>query len=119
MGIDLAKMVAAAAKYPLIKKYSTTQIYTARFKRPRYVLGYTNTNVLVRAAHKDVKLSKTGYLDEAGRCLTMLRRIGNKYVVLLMLDSFGKRSPIGDGNRIKKWLQTGKQGRVAKSAYKI
>lgn len=115
---DLAKMVAAAAKYPLIKKYSTTQTYTARFKRPRYVLGYTNTNVLVRAGHKDVKLSKTGYLDEAGRCLTMLRRIGNKDVVLVMLDSFGKRSPIGDANRIKKWLQTGKQGKVAKSALK-
>jgi D-alanyl-D-alanine endopeptidase (penicillin-binding protein 7) len=115
---DLAKMVAAAAKYPLIKKYSTTQTYTARFKRPRYVLGYTNTNVLVRAGHKDVKLSKTGYLDEAGRCLTMLRRIGNKDVVMVMLDSFGKRSPIGDANRIKKWLQTGKQGKVAKSALK-
>ncbi|MCU7800634.1 MAG: D-alanyl-D-alanine endopeptidase [gamma proteobacterium symbiont of Lucinoma myriamae] len=113
---DLAKMVAAAAKYPLIKKYSTTQTFTARFKRPRYVLGYTNTNVLVRAGKKDVKLSKTGYLDEAGRCLTMLRRIGNKDVVLVMLDSFGKRSPIGDANRIKKWLETGKQGRVAKSA---
>lgn len=113
---DLAKMVAAAAKYPLIKKYSTTQTYTARFKRPRYVLGYTNTNVLVRAGHKDVKLSKTGYLDKAGRCLTMVRRIGNKDVVLVMLDSFGKRSPIGDANRIKKWLQTGKQGKVAKSA---
>jgi len=113
---DLAKMVAAAAKYPLIKKYSTTQTFTARFKRPRYVLGYTNTNVLVRAGKKDVKLSKTGYLDEAGRCLTMLRRIDNKDVVLVMLDSFGKRSPIGDANRIKKWLETGKQGRVAKSA---
>ncbi|MCU7937743.1 MAG: D-alanyl-D-alanine endopeptidase [gamma proteobacterium symbiont of Bathyaustriella thionipta] len=113
---DVAKMVAAAAKYPLIKKYSTTQTFTARFKKPRYILGYTNTNVLVRAGHKDVKLSKTGYLDEAGRCLIMLRRIGNKDVVMVMLDSFGKRSPIGDANRIKKWLKTGKQGKVAKSA---
>ncbi len=113
---DLAKMVAAAAKYPLIKKYTTTQTYTARFKKPRYVLGYTNTNVLVRAGHKDVKLSKTGYLDEAGRCLIMVRRIAGKDVVMVMLDSFGKRSPIGDANRIKKWLQTGQKGRVARSA---
>lgn len=113
---DLAKMVAAAAKYSLLKKYSTTQTYTARFKSPRYVLGYTNTNVLVRAGHKDVKLSKTGYLDEAGRCLTMLRKIAKKDVIMVMLDSFGKRSPIGDANRIKKWLLTGKRGKVAKSA---
>ncbi|MCK5648389.1 MAG: serine hydrolase, partial [Gammaproteobacteria bacterium] len=113
---DLAKMVAAATKYPLIKKYSTTKVYTARFKKPRYNLAYTNTNVLVRAGHQDVKLSKTGYLDEAGRCLVMLRKIDNKDVIMVFLDSFGKRSPIGDANRIKKWLQTGNQGKVAKAA---
>ncbi len=113
---DLAKMVAAASKYPLIKKYSTTKVYTARFKKPRYILGFTNTNLLVRAGHKEVKLSKTGYLDIAGRCLVMLTRVGKKEVVMVMLDSFGKRSPIGDVNRIKKWLTTGKQSRVATSA---
>ena len=113
---DLAKMVAAATKYKLIKQYTTTQVYTARFKKPRYNLAYTNTNVLVRAGHQDVKLSKTGYLDEAGRCLVMLRRIGNKDMIMVFLDSFGKRSPIGDANRVKKWLQTGNRGKVAKSA---
>ncbi len=113
---DLAKMVVAATKYSVIKKYSTTQTYTARFKKPRYVLGYTNTNVLIRAGHKDVKLSKTGYLDKAGRCLVMLRRVDNKEVIMVFLDSFGKRSPIGDANRIKKWLKTGNKGKVAKSA---
>ncbi len=113
---DLAKMVAAAAGYPEIRLFSTTKVYTARFKKPRYVLGYTNTNILIRAGHKDVKLSKTGYLDEAGRCLVMLRRVDKKDVVMVFLDSFGKRSPIGDANRMKKWLQTGKQGRVAKAA---
>ncbi len=113
---DLAKLVRAAANYPLLRKYTTTQTYTARFKKPRYILGYTNTNALIRAGHKDVLLSKTGYLDEAGRCLIMLRRIANKQVIMVFLDSFGKRSPIGDANRVKKWLQTGKQGRIAKSA---
>lgn len=113
---DLAKMVTAATKYPLIKEYSTTKVYTARFKKPDYVLAYTNTNVLIRAGHQDVKLSKTGYLDEAGRCLVMLRRVGNKDVIMVFLDSFGKRSPIGDANRIKKWLQTGSKGKVAKAA---
>ena len=113
---DLSKMVVAASKYPLIKEYSTTKVFTARFKRPRYILGYTNTNVLVRAGHKDVKLSKTGYLDEAGRCLVMLRKVDNKDLVMVFLDSFGKRSPIGDSNRVKKWVQTGSKGKVAKSA---
>lgn len=113
---DLAKMVAAAAKYSTIKKYTTTQVYTARFKKPRYILGYTNTNVLVRTGKWDVKLSKTGYLDEAGRCLVMITKVKNKDVIMVLLDSYGKRSPTGDANRIKKWLKTGKQGTVAKSA---
>ena len=113
---DLAKMVAAVAKYPLLREYSTTQVYTARFKKPKYVLGYTNTNVLVRGGRWDIQLSKTGYLDEAGRCLVMLTKVNNKDVIMVMLDSFGKRSPVGDANRIKKWLKTGKRGKVAKSA---
>ncbi len=113
---DLAKMVRAATKYPLIKKYTTTQTYTARFKKPRYILGYTNSNLLIRTGNKDIKLSKTGYLDEAGRCLTIVRKVNNKDVIMVLLDSYGKRSPVGDANRIKKWLQTGKQGKIKKRA---
>ncbi len=113
---DLAKMVAAAYKYKKIREYTTTKTFTARFRRPRYVLGYTNTNVLVRAGKKDVLLSKTGYLDESGRCLVMVRQIGRKKVVMVLLDSFGKRSPIGDANRIKKWLVSGKSGKISRAA---
>ncbi len=114
---DLAKMVAAAYKYKKIREYSTTKTFTARFRRPRYVLGYTNTNVLVRAGKKDVLLSKTGYLDESGRCLVMVRQIGRKKVVMVLLDSFGKRSPVGDANRIKKWLVSGKSGKISRAAF--
>ncbi len=115
---DLAKMVAAAYKYKKIREYTTTKTFTARFRRPRYVLGYTNTNtnVLVRAGKKDVLLSKTGYLDESGRCLVMVRQIVRKKVVMVLLDSFGKRSPIGDANRIKKWLVSGKSGKISRAA---
>ncbi len=75
---DLAIMVAVAYKYKKIWEYTTTRTFTVRFRRPRYVLGYTNTNVLVRAGKKDVLLSKTGYLNKSGRCLVMVRQIGRK-----------------------------------------
>lgn len=114
---DLSKMVAAAAKYSTIRKYTTTKVYTANFKKPRYRLAYTNTNALVRGGKWNVKVSKTGYLDEAGRCLVMVTKVNNKDVVMVLLDSFGKRSPSGDAYRIKKWLATGKTGSVAKSAH--
>lgn len=114
---DLSKMLSAAVKYSTIRKYTTTQVYTANFKKPRYRLAYTNTNALVRTGKWDIKLSKTGYLDEAGRCLVMVTKVNNKNVAMVLLDSFGKRSPTGDANRIKKWLATGKTGSVAKSAH--
>ena len=113
---DLSKMVAAAAKYSTIRKYTTTKVYTANFKKPRYRLGYTNTNALVRGGKWNIKVSKTGYLDESGRCLVMVTKVNNKDVVMVLLDSFGKRSPTGDAYRIKKWLVSGKTGSVAKSA---
>ncbi|MBE9526937.1 MAG: D-alanyl-D-alanine endopeptidase [Proteobacteria bacterium] len=114
---DLSKMMVAAAKYSTIRKYTTTKVYTANFKKPRYRLAYTNTNALVRGGKWNVKVSKTGYLDEAGRCLVMVTKVNNKDVVMVLLDSFGKRSPTGDAYRIKKWLATGNTGSVAKSAH--
>ncbi len=113
---DLSLMVAAAAKYPKIKEYSTSAVHTAYFKKPKYKLGYTNTNGLVRAGKWEISLSKTGYLDEAGRCLVMITELKGEPVVMVMLDSFGKRSPLGDANRLKKWITTGNVSKVASAA---
>jgi serine-type D-Ala-D-Ala endopeptidase (penicillin-binding protein 7) len=114
---DLAKMVRAAAKYSRIREYSTTPTYTANFTGPRYRLAYVNTNPLVRFQRWDVDVSKTGYLDEAGRCLVMQTDIDDKTVVIVMLDSLGKKSPMGDAGRIKRWLEEGKTGAVAAAAW--
>jgi len=113
---DLAKLVAAAANYKEITNYSTTPIYTANFSRPRYRLDYVNTNPLVRYQRWDVAMSKTGYLDEAGRCLVMKAKVDGKDLLIVMLDSFGKTSPMGDAGRIKRWLASGNGGTVASAA---
>ncbi|GGO76974.1 D-alanyl-D-alanine endopeptidase [Marinobacterium nitratireducens] len=113
---DLARMVKAAVDYRLIREYSTTSVYTANFDRPRYRVGYTNTNALVRAGKWDIRLSKTGYLDEAGRCLVMVASVDGRQVAMIMLDSFGKLSPVGDANRIRKWLETGNVSEIASAA---
>ena len=68
-------------------------------------LGYRNTNGLVRSAHWDVSLSKTGYISEAGRCLVMRVRMASREVNVVLLDSWGKFSRVGDANRIRKWLE--------------
>ena len=63
-------------------------------------------NGLVRAHHWEVGLSKTGYISEAGRCLVMRVKLASKDLIVVLLDSWGKQSRIGDANRIKKWVET-------------
>jgi D-alanyl-D-alanine endopeptidase (penicillin-binding protein 7) len=103
-GEDLALLVMAAHEYPLIREYSTRESATVHaLGRP---LGYRNTNGLVRSAQWDIGLSKTGYISEAGRCLVMRVRMASREVVVVLLDSWGKLSRIGDAQRIRKWLET-------------
>jgi serine-type D-Ala-D-Ala endopeptidase (penicillin-binding protein 7) len=101
---DLAKLVRAAHAYPLIREYSTRDKATIKaFNRPMH---FRNTNGLVRNAHWDIELSKTGYISEAGRCLVMHVRLAYKDLIVVLLDSWGKQSRIGDANRIRKWLES-------------
>ena len=113
---DLAIMVRAAASYPEITKYSTTQSYTARFSKPSYSLRYGNTNLLVHRKSWAIDVTKTGYLNEAGRCLVMMTKVNGRDTVMVMLNSYGKRTPVGDAGRIKRWITTGKSGKISSSA---
>ena len=102
---DLARMVRAAHEYPLIREYSTKSRATVRASgRP---LQYGNTNGLVRSSYWEIGLSKTGYISEAGRCLVMQVRLADKDLIVVLLDSWGKQSRIGDANRLRKWLESG------------
>lgn len=113
---DMIKLLAAAAKYEEIQQYSTTSRYTARFRSPRYSLGYGNTNRLVRRNNWDISLSKTGYITEAGRCLLIMSKLDGKQVGMVFLDAFGKLTPLGDAARIKHWITTGNAGHIAGAA---
>ena len=100
---DLAKLVRAAHEYPLIREYSTREkARVTAFGRP---LHFRNTNGLVRSSHWEIDVSKTGYIREAGRCLVMHVRVGAKELIVVLLDSWGKYSRIGDANRIRKWYE--------------
>jgi D-alanyl-D-alanine endopeptidase (penicillin-binding protein 7) len=102
---DLARLVAAAAKYPLIKEYSTTGEVNVTLPNSTRKISFVNTNTLVRNSDWEIGLSKTGYINEAGKCLVMQAQIGNQPVVIVLLDSWGRLTRVGDANRIKKWLE--------------
>lgn len=107
---DLVVLVQAASRYPLIRDFTTIPNQTVRFPQPRYTLDFLNTNRLVRKGSWDIELSKTGYTSEAGRCLVMKTRVANRPLVMVLLNSQGKLTPLGDANRIKRWLETGASG---------
>lgn len=102
---DLVKMVAAARNYQLIHQYTTTATHSVEGLRGRE-LQYNNTNPLVKNASWEIGVSKTGYINEAGRCLVMQAQIRNRPVIIVLLDSAGKNTRIGDANRIKKWIES-------------
>ncbi len=104
---DLMKMVNAAQDYALIRKASTTTRMEVRPWKDRGPLVYGNTNRLLKNQTWRIELSKTGYLNEAGRCLVMLARIEDEPVTIVLLDSFGKLTPFGDSNRLRKWMLAG------------
>jgi D-alanyl-D-alanine endopeptidase (penicillin-binding protein 7) len=102
---DLARMVSAASQYPVIREYSTTPELHVTLPANGRTLGYMNTNALVRNPDWHIGLSKTGYISEAGKCLVMQAMIANQPVVIVLLDSWGKLTRLGDAARIKRWLE--------------
>jgi serine-type D-Ala-D-Ala endopeptidase (penicillin-binding protein 7) len=105
---NLAMMVAAASAYPQIRDFSTTPALHVKLAETGRELGFINTNSLVRSDGWNIGLSKTGFINEAGKCLVMQAIIGSKPVVIVLLDSWGRYTRVGDANRIKKWLESGK-----------
>jgi D-alanyl-D-alanine endopeptidase (penicillin-binding protein 7) len=104
---DLARMVSAAARYPLIREATTTSSRYVEVQPTGRILGYNNTNQLVRSNSWDILVSKTGFIREAGKCLVMLANVASREVVIVLLDSYGRLTRIGDANRVKHWLETG------------
>jgi len=102
---DLGKLVTAASKYEVIKEYSTTRAVSVQLPDSKRKMTFVNTNGLVRASDWQIGLSKTGYISEAGKCLVMQAIIANQPIVIVLLDSWGRLTRIGDANRIRRWLE--------------
>ena len=102
---DLGKLVTVASQYELIKEYSTTRAVNVTLPDSKRKMTFVNTNGLVRGSDWNIGLSKTGYISEAGKCLVMQAMIANQPIVIVLLDSWGRLTRIGDANRIKRWLE--------------
>ena len=78
---DLGILVSAASQYGLIRQFSTTPTYD--FNLGYRVLKSNNTNALVRNGGWNINLSKTGYINEAGRCVVMHTTVNSRPAVAI------------------------------------
>src|SRR4029077_1030100 len=101
---DLSRMVLAAIAYPEIRKATTTSFHSLTLANGR-VLEFQNTDGLVSNKTWKIGLSKTGYIVEAGQCLVLHAEIAARQIVIVLLNSWGTYTRLGDANRIRKWME--------------
>lgn len=106
---DLARMVDAAYQYSIIREYTTCKETSIQIGK--HICQFRNTNRLVGNPRWQIGLSKTGFIDEAGRCLVMQSQVAKRPLLIVLLDAQGKLTRYGDANRIKKWMEWSKSPR--------
>ncbi len=101
---DLHRLLNAASAQPLIRSDTTQTETTVRTKGR--TLTFVNTNRLVRkAADWNIALQKTGFTNEAGRCLVMQVTVLSRRLAMIFLDSTGTLTRYADAARVRKRLE--------------
>jgi serine-type D-Ala-D-Ala endopeptidase (penicillin-binding protein 7) len=100
---DLALLVRTASQNPTMREFSTTPAHLASLGGR--TLQYVNSNRLVRNQRTgwDIEMQKTGYIVEAGRCLTMLTKVAGHNLVMVLLDADSNGDRMRDADRMRRW----------------
>jgi len=99
---DMGRVLRAAARYPELARISSQPVFaTTVAGRPWEV---RNTNGLIGAPGWSVLLSKTGYTREAGLCLSMLLRVGERLVNVVLLGAPNAADRALDVLNVSNWL---------------
>ncbi|NYT60836.1 serine hydrolase [Alcaligenaceae bacterium] len=94
---DLVKLVHAASRRPLVRRFSTAVKHEAADQT------FQNTNMLVGRSNWTILASKTGTTREAGGCLVMLIQLGGRNLAVVLLNAQGQNgSRFGDAVRVQR-----------------
>ncbi len=110
---DLARMVKAAQRYATIHEDTTTAGGSFSVGVRHYEQAFHNTDPLVRSHRWDIDLSKTGFINEAGKCLVLEARITDRHIIMVLMHSWGSYTRFGDANRVRAWIDAHYRERVA------
>lgn len=99
---DLAKLALAASKYPDIERITT--VSNDLIDVNGSMRHYHNTNKLVGDKNWTIYLSKTGYTQEAGRCIIMRVRTAGRDAIMVLLNASGSANRTADANNLHRFL---------------
>lgn len=106
---DLVKMVRAAGNYDVIRRFSTTKSYdffVSNYSSGNRTYKANNTSSLVRSGDYPIGISKTGFINEAGRCVVMETRVNNRPAIIVILGANSSATRWGDAKNILNSLAT-------------
>ena len=106
---DLVKLVRAAGNYDVIRRFSTTKSYdffVSNFSSGNRTYKANNTSSLVRDGSYPIGISKTGFINEAGRCVVMETRVNNRPAIIVILGANSSATRWGDAKNILNSLAT-------------
>ena len=99
---DLIKMAVAASAYPDIRRITTDSKDIININGRQ--VEYHNSNRLVGAKGWEIGLSKTGYTEEAGRCLIMRIKSAGKNATLVLLNARANSARVMDALNIRRFI---------------
>jgi D-alanyl-D-alanine endopeptidase (penicillin-binding protein 7) len=99
---DLAVLVQATSANDLIRSLSTSPTHhVAVGTRDLY---YRNSNRLIFSPQWSIGLQKTGFIREAGRCVVMQAQLGDRHLIMVLLDATGPETRIADAERLRRHI---------------
>jgi D-alanyl-D-alanine endopeptidase (penicillin-binding protein 7) len=99
---DIAILTAASHQRPILRDLSTSPSYDLAVGGHR--LPYRNSNRLVLNEAWDISLQKTGFIREAGRCVTMKFNMEGRDFIMVLLDAANPSARINDAERLRRWM---------------
>ncbi|MCE2746419.1 MAG: serine hydrolase [Burkholderiales bacterium] len=105
---DLARMMLHAQRFPLIRQFSTDPQFSVQSGKGQ--LNFRNTNRLIKNKQWDIEIQKTGFINEAGRCLVMKARVGDRNLIIVLLDALGSQARFADAERIREYVMAAAPG---------
>ncbi|MBN3817208.1 D-alanyl-D-alanine endopeptidase, partial [Paraburkholderia sp. Se-20369] len=99
---ELARLVDAAARDPLIRRFSTAR--SGSVQPGSGTLRYVNSDPLVRYGQWPIQLQKTGFINEAGHGVVMRTQVRGRPATIVLLGAPTRAGVTHDAQTIRRWL---------------